>query len=128
MIKGLMGSRGIAVNGGNTSVPYVPQNNSNPIQGMIRIWGSDMQVFDGSSWMNLSSSYATVELDTETIMLLEWARKKKVEEELLMTMPSDHPAVKAAKQNLNKVKLEVRQLEEQLKITEILSKDEQPTS
>jgi hypothetical protein len=124
MIKGLMGSRGIAVNGGNTSVPYIPQNNSNPIQGMIRIWGSDMQVFDGSSWMNLSTSYATVELDTETIMLLEWARKKRVEEEMLLSLPSDHPAVKAAKQNLNKVKQEVKRLEEQLRITEILAHEE----
>jgi hypothetical protein len=123
-----MGGRGIAVNGGNTSVPYVNQNVNNPVQGMIRIWGSDMQVFDGSSWMNLSSSYATVELDTETIMLLEWARKKKVEEEMLLTLPSDHPAVKAAKENLNKVKLEVRRLEEQLKITEILSKEEHETT
>jgi hypothetical protein len=124
MIKGLMGSQGIAVNGGNTSVPYVSQNTSNPIQGMMRIWGSEMQVFDGSSWMNLSSSYATVELDTETIMLLEWAKKKKLEEEMLLTLPSDHPSVKAARENLNKAKAEVNRLEEQLKITEILIHEE----
>ena len=123
-----MGSRGVTVNGGNTSLPYVNQNSSNPMQGMVRVWGTDLQVFDGTSWQVISTSYATVELDTETIMLLEWARKKKVEEELLITMPSDHPAVKAAKENLNKIKLEVRRLEEQLKITEILAKDEYETT
>jgi hypothetical protein len=128
MIKGLMGSNGIAVNGGNTSLQYVNQNVSNPMQGMIRVWGSDLQVFDGNGWMNIQSSYATVELDTETKMLLEWTKKKKVEEEMLLTLPSEHPAIKVAKENLNKAKLEVRRLEEQLKITEILSKEHEPTS
>jgi hypothetical protein len=125
MIKGLMGSNGIAVNGGNTSLQYVNQNVSNPMQGMIRVWGTDMQVFEGTSWTTIQTSYATVELDTETLMLLEWAKTKKRDEEMLLTLPSDHPSVKAAKQNLNNAKLEVKRLEEQLKITEILIHDEQ---
>jgi len=124
MIKGLASGVGVTVSGGNTSVPYVNQNTTNPIQGMIRVWGTDMQVFDGTNWVTISTSYATVELNTETKMLLEWAKKKKIEEELLITLPSDHPSVKAAKQNLNKAKLEVNRLEEQLKITEILIQDE----
>jgi hypothetical protein len=124
MIKGLMGSNGIAVNGGNTSLQYVNQNVSNPMQGMIRIWGTDMQVFDGNNWSNIATSYATVELNTETTLLLEWAKKKKVEEELLVTLPSDHPSIKAAKRSLNEAKIEVKRLEEQLKITEILTQDE----
>jgi hypothetical protein len=124
MIKGLMGSNGIAVNGGNTSLQYVNQNVSNPMQGMIRVWGTDMQVFEGTNWTNMQTSYATVELDTETKMLLEWAKTKKRDEEMLLTLPSDHPSVKAAKQNLNNAKLEVKRLEEQLKITEILIHEE----
>jgi hypothetical protein len=124
MIKGLMGSNGIAVNGGNTSLQYVNQNVSIPMQGMIRVWGTDMQVFDGTGWTNIQTSYATVELDTETKMLLEWAKTKKRDEEMLLTLPSDHPSVKAAKQNLNNAKLEVKRLEEQLKITEILIHEE----
>lgn len=124
MIKGLMGSNGIAVNGGNTSLQYVNQNVSNPMQGMIRVWGTDMQVFEGTNWTNIQTSYATVELDTETKLLLEWAKTKKRDEEMLLTLPSDHPSVKAAKQNLNKAKLEVKRLEDQLKITEILVHEE----
>ena len=123
-----MGSNGISVSGGNTSLQYVNQNNSNPMQGMLRVWGTDMQVFDGSTWMNIQSSYATVELDQETKNLLEWAKKRKLEEELLITMPTDHPAVRVAKGNLNKAKLEVRRLQDQLKITEILIQDDQSTS
>ena len=124
MIKGIANGLGVKVSGGDTSVPYVSMNKETPMQGMIRVWGSDMQVFDGSIWKVLPSSYATVTLDSYALDILDWAKKKKVEEELLITMPSDHPAVKAAKENLNKVKLEVRRLEEQLKITEILSQDE----
>jgi len=124
MIKGIMGSNGIAVEGGNTSVPYVNENKNNPLTGMIRVWGNDMQVFDGTAWLHMNTSYATVEFDTESKNLLEWTKKKKGEEEALISLPSDHPAVKVAKENLNKAKQEVKRLEEQLRITEILIHEE----
>jgi len=60
MIKGLTNGAGISVTGGNTTLPYVPMNNENPIQGMMRVWGSDIQVFNGSSWTNINASYATI--------------------------------------------------------------------
>ena len=56
MIKGLTGTCGVTVSAGNTSVPYVNQNINNPMQGMIRINGSDMQVFDGSNWIIMQSN------------------------------------------------------------------------
>jgi hypothetical protein len=77
MIKGLMGNQGVIVSGGNTILPYVNQNPNNPLQGMIRINGSDMQVYDGNSWMNLGTSYATVSLDQETQDLLQWTRTQR---------------------------------------------------
>lgn len=119
-----MGSNGIAVEGGDTSVPYVSQSTVNPLTGMIRVWGTDMQVFDGTAWLRMNTSYATVELDTESKNLLEWTKKKKSEDEALISLPSDHPAVKAAKENLIKAKQEVKRLEEQLRITEILIHEE----
>jgi hypothetical protein len=128
MIKGIMGSKGVNVLGGNTSLQYVNQNSSNPMQGIVRVFGNDLQVFDGGGWQNIASSYATVELDNDTQQLLNWARDKKLEEEALLTLSSDHPAIKSAKQNLNKAKAEVSRLEEQLKITEILTKDEETAS
>jgi hypothetical protein len=77
MIKGLMSGNGLNVNGGNTSVPYVNMNNTNPMQGMLRIWGSDMQVYDGNNWMNLSASYATVELNGHSQALLQWVEAQR---------------------------------------------------
>ena len=63
MIKGLAGSTGVKVSSGDTVLPYVPMNAENPIQGMIRVWGTDLQVFNGSNWTVIPSSYATVTLD-----------------------------------------------------------------
>jgi hypothetical protein len=124
MIKGLAGGVGVKVSGGDTALPYVPMNTVNPIQGMIRVWGTDLQVFDGTGWMKMPSSYATVTLDDYTLGLLDWARKKKMEEEVLLSLPNDNPAVKIARENINRAKKELARAEEQLKITEILSQDE----
>ena len=91
-----MGSRGVVVSAGNTSVPYVNQNVNNPMQGMIRIWGSDMQVFDGNNWQNMSTSYATVELDQETQDLLQWARAQRTMAMNRLTLAQNNPALMKA--------------------------------
>ena len=96
MIKGLMGTCGVTVSAGNTTVPYINQNHSNPMQGMIRIWGSDMQVFDGSAWMNLSTSYATVTLDQDILDIIQWARTQRQLELNRATLIKNNPALKKA--------------------------------
>ena len=108
MIKGLMGGQGITVQGGNTSVPYVNQNNSNPMQGMVRIYGSDMQVFDGTAWVTMTTSYATVELNGESQTLLQWTRterdKQLKREQLVKDNPSltkAHEAIMRAEANFD---------------------------
>jgi hypothetical protein len=116
MIKGLTGSKGVFVSGGNTSLQYVNQNSSNPMQGMIRVWGTDMQVFDGSSWTNIQSSYATVELDGNTQRLLDWAKSKMEEEHELQQLSKENAAVQIALDNLKRA-------QEQLDVTIILSKE-----
>ena len=121
MIKGLQGISGITVSGGNTSVPYVNQNHSNPIQGMIRIWGSDMQVYDGSSWVNMSTSYATVGLDQDVLDIVQWARKKRDEEMMWQSLAKDNKAVKIALDNLE-------QARQQLDITAKLSREYETTN
>ena len=96
MIKGLMGGPGLDVQGGNTSMPYVNQNNTNPIQGMLRIWGSDMQVFDGNNWMTLSTSYATVNFNGDTQSLLAWAREQRDKQFKREALVKDNPALQKA--------------------------------
>ena len=100
MIKGLMGSDGLFVENGNTSMPYINQNNSNPMQGMIRIFGSELQAFDGTAWITLPSSYATVRMDSS---IISWVRAKQAKEqeqqqelEYLKRRAEQHPSLKKA--------------------------------
>jgi hypothetical protein len=96
MIKGLMGTCGVTVSAGNTTVPYINQNHSNPMQGMIRVWGSDMQVFDGTAWMNLSTSYATVSIDQEVLDVIQWARTQRQMAMNRLTLAQNNPALMKA--------------------------------
>jgi len=96
MIAGIMGNKGVVVSGGDVSTPYINNNSSNPIQGMIRLWGNDFQVFDGNMWMNLASSYATVSLDQDTQDLLHWARAQRTMALNRMILAQNNPALMKA--------------------------------
>jgi hypothetical protein len=96
MIKGLMGSQGVVVSGGNTVLPYVNQNPSNPLTGMLRINGTEMEVFTGNGWQMLSTSYATVSLDQDTQDLLLWAKAQRQMALNRMTLAQNNPALMKA--------------------------------
>ena len=102
MIKGLMGGANVIVNGGNTSMPYVNINPNNPMQGMIRINGNDMQVFDGSMWTTMSTSYATVDLGAEAQLLLQWARDQKQKQADREARIKKNPALQKAFENIQR--------------------------
>lgn len=96
MIKGVMSGSGINVIGGNVSFPYVPMNNNNPIQGMIRVSGQDLQVFDGSSWITMAASYPTIELTPDAQSLLHWAREQRDKQYKREALIKDNPALQKA--------------------------------
>jgi hypothetical protein len=96
MIKGLMGTTGVTVSGGNPSLPYVSQNIANPMQGMIRVMGSDMQVFDGNGWITISGSYATVSLDQDVLDVIQWARTQRQLDLNRKTLIANNPALQKA--------------------------------
>ena len=96
MIKGITGGQGIIAGGGSMSYPYIPQNSNNPIQGMLRLSGQDMQVFDGSSWVTLNGSYASVSLDADTQSVIQWARAQQQMAFRRMELAEKNPALKKA--------------------------------
>ena len=96
MIKGLMGTTGVTVSGGNTSLPYVGPNSSNPMTGMVRVNMNDLEVFNGSNWQQLPSSYATVSLDQEVLDIIQWARTQRQMEMNRKTLIANNPALKNA--------------------------------
>ena len=93
MIKGLNGTTGITITGGNTSMRYVNYNSENPMQGMLRVNGSDLQVFEGTSWVTMSTSYATVSLDQEVLDVIQWARTQRTIAMNRLTLAQNNPAL-----------------------------------
>ena len=121
MIKGLQGISGVLVTGGNTGLPYVNPNPNNPMTGMLRVHNTDMEVFNGSNWQMLSTSYATVGLDQDVLDIVQWARKKRDEEMTWQSLAKDNKAVKIALDNLE-------QARQQLDITAKLAREYETTS
>ena len=121
MIKGLQGVTGITVGGGNTALPYVGPNSSNPMTGMMRIHNTELEVFNGSNWQTISSSYATVSLDQDVLDIIQWARKKRQEENDWYKLASSNEAVRIALEQLEQAKT-------RLELTAILSREYETTS
>ena len=121
MIKGINGGTHVVVTGGATSGPYVNNHSGNAMVGMVRYYNNNLEVYDGMTWLQIAGSYATIDLTGSANTAINWAMTKMAEEAELVKLAAEHPAVKAAYENMKRAS-------EQLKATIILSKDEEPTS
>ena len=102
MIKGLMGTCGVTVSAGNTALPYVGPNVNNPMTGMIRINNTELEVFNGTSWQQIPSSYATVSLDQEILDVIQWARTQRTMAMNRLALAQNNPALMKALVKLKK--------------------------
>jgi hypothetical protein len=91
MIRNITGGQGIHVAGNVYNSPYVDM--SRPSAGMVRYNGNNIEVYDGSSWLPMTSSYPQIELDNETREIIQWAQTKMVEEERMQALARTHPTV-----------------------------------
>jgi hypothetical protein len=98
-------------------MPYINQNSSNPIQGMIRINGSMLQVFDGSSWVGISNSNPTVTLSGTADSAIQWALNKMAEEAEFKKLAETNVTVKHALADVELAK-------EKLKVIATLAKED----
>ena len=108
MIKDVIGNTPfIQVTGGVGYTPYI--NMSNPSAGMTRFNGNtqNLEVYDGHSWMVMSSSVASVGLTGEAINILSWAKQKMEDEVMLEKLAKEHPAINLALDNLKKAKTQL---------------------
>ena len=96
MIKGILGTTGVTVSGGNVSLPYIAPNTSNPMTGMLRVHNTDIEVFNGSNWQIFPSSYATVSLDQDVLDVIQWARTQRQLEMNRATLIENNPALEKA--------------------------------
>jgi hypothetical protein len=119
MIKSIFHSgKYLTVSGGQPATTYINPYSGAQSAGMMRYNGSNfnIEVYDGVGWQTLQSSHASIQLDDEAISILDWAREKRPQEMELESLSHNHPAVKAAYEN-------VRRAKEQLATTIILSKE-----
>lgn len=100
MIKGLMGSEGVFVDGGNNSLPYHSPQQGDSFSGVLRLNGTDIQYYNNGMWTNLPTSYATVRMDSS---VLNWVRDKqskeqeqKAELDYLKRRAKEHPSLEKA--------------------------------
>ena len=108
MIKDVIGNTPfIQVTGGGGYTPYI--NMSNPSAGMTRFNGNtqNLEVYDGHSWMVMSSSVASVGLTAEAQSILMWAKQKMEDEVMLEKLAREHPAINLALDNVKKARTQL---------------------
>lgn len=116
MIKTINAGTGLTVQNSYTTWPQFYNNNSsNPLIGQVKYNGSSQtfEVYDGTSWLMMNSSYPTVELSGEVQSVLTWARAKMAEEYRIKELAAKHPSVADALEA-------VKQAEEQVKVVAAL--------
>lgn len=119
MLKTVNGQgRYVMVNGGMPSHTYVNSYSGAQGVGNVRFNTStqNFEVFDGSSWIQINSSHASVGLTPEAEDAVTWAINKLHEERMLELKAKDNPAIADL---LNQRKT----IDEQIKVIEILTRD-----
>ena len=106
---------------GGSSLPYISYNSNNPSQGMLRINGSDMEVFDGNTWMKIYASSANVGLNTEAEQAISWAIKRMKQEKDWYELATNNEAVRIALEQLEQAKA-------RLELTTILAREHDETT
>ena len=89
---------------GGGSLPYISYNTNNPAQGMLRINGSEMEVFDGNTWMKIYASSANVGLNNEAEQAIDWAIKRMKQEKEWYELATTNEAVRIALDHLEQAR------------------------
>jgi hypothetical protein len=96
------------IKGINSSSPYLIVQGGNPIQnyfspgaqgaGQMRYNTNtnNVEVWDGVTWKEIATSYASVDLNYEAQSLLEWARNQRDRQQALEQRIAQNPALKKA--------------------------------
>lgn len=99
MIKTIWsGDSYVLATGGTEGLPYVATNINNPMQGMLRINGNSLDVFDGSSWRSVGGGSASISLTARAQDIMKWAEEKMQRELEIKEAIKDSPTVADAYQ------------------------------
>ena len=90
MITNVYSHSGFVTANSTVAGPYI--NAGTPSAGMLRYHNQQVQVYDGTSWLAMSST-ASVGLSAEAEEIIAWARDKMQEEREARAMALNYPAV-----------------------------------
>ena len=87
----------------------------NSLIGQLRYNGTsqNLEVYDGNTWLTMTSRYPTIDLAPHVQAVVTWAQTKMAEESRLRELATKHPAVEDALEA-------VRQAQERVKIVAAL--------
>lgn len=95
MIKNITGGGKYMTVIGGTSSTYV--NNYNGAQGVgnmrYNTSNQNIEIYDGTNWIQMQSGYATISMTPEAESLLDWARQKRQEEMELNELAKTNPTI-----------------------------------
>ena len=88
------------------SMPYITP--TQPMSGMVRVSGGQMQVYDGTSWLSVNGGVATVDLTARTKKVLEWAEHEMLLQAQYQELAKKNPAVEDALRAVEESKQKLR--------------------
>lgn len=106
MIRNLTAGPGIHISNNSFSTPYIDPNR--PSAGMVRYLNNNLEIYDGSNWMIMQSSYPQVELSGDVQTVINWARVKMAEEARVRELAAKHPSVADALTAVERAEEQVR--------------------
>ena len=115
MIGTINGNKGIVVQGSNRSYIAKSYSSNGGMAGdvMYDMDNQILKVYDGSAWMPMTPNNVMIELSTDIISILDWARNKRNEEYEREHLAKTNPAIKDL---VNQIK----EKEEQIKVVQTL--------
>jgi len=119
MIKNIAGGgKYLTVTGGSNSTHV---NNFSGAQGVgnmrYNTSSQNIEIYDGNNWVPMQSGYATVTMTPEAESLLDWAKQKRMEEDMNKALAASNPTIADLLEQKKKI-------DEQLNIVKTLIKPE----
>ena len=113
MIKIINVGAGLSIQNGHSTWPSFYNNsasNSNTLVGQMRYNGSAqcIEVYDGMTWLSMTTSFPTVDLAPHVQAVVNWAQIKMAEESRIRELAAKHPAVADALEAVAKAEEQVR--------------------
>jgi hypothetical protein len=93
MIDGIIPGIGLVTTGGAAMQPYISPGSQSA--GILRYNSSlrNVEVYDGISWLTLSTGPTQISLDAPTQEAVQWVRGRMEQERRLEELSRQHPAV-----------------------------------